>query len=528
MTVGRWRYNPSSNLRTIAGSLNQGVLLPFDHYFLTMARSDVLLGRAEVPAAKSFFIRKGPWGSSFVTLFGLEEVLWLLQHLRLDAPDFIQAVKEVGITDQRFLEWLKQEGRIKVRVLAPPEGSLFVPHEPVITFRGTLPHLRLVEGLVIEKLNFRSLIGLKALRCCLAAEEGGVLELGRRRAQNHLVATLYAYLAGCAATSNDDIRRIAKIPTKGTMGHEWVQSFPSELEAFQAWVCVNPHAPILLVDTIDTLDSGVPNAIQAFDDHRQSIIAAEGNWGVRLDSGDLAYLTLASAQMLYKAGYTDALIILSSDLDEFEITRIRAEIKNRAAEFGLQPGNVLSMLVWGVGTNLVTCKGNPALGGVAKLMEVDGDPVIKLSNTEGKVSIPGNNGSAWVLEGDGLATVLVYPHWRYYVEDGQLLARDGRRAVEIRMRHPNKPEQWMVLKNHHRLEPRQTVVFDSVHDRGILQDAPALESIRTHVGHELSRLDSTQRRIQSPWRIRLSLTEGLYELRRQMREQRVLHAGQLV
>lgn len=523
------RYRPTSDLRAIAAVLNRDILLPFDHYFATMAAGDVALGRAGIPAVKSFFIRKGPWDSPFVTLFGLEEVLWVLQHLRLDNPDFIDAMKDMGVGDPKFLVWLEREKRLKVQVLAPPEGSLFVPSEPVVTFRGTLPHLRLVEGLVIEKFNFRSLVGLKALRCCLAAEGGKILEFGRRRAQNHLTATLYAHLGGCTATSNDEIRRIADIPAKGTMGHEWVQSFSSELEAFRAWVSVNPHAPILLVDTMATLESGVPNAIKAFDEYRDRIIAAKGRRGIRLDSGDLAYLTLASARMLSDSGYTDALIVLSSDLDEFEIRRIRAEIKERAGEFGLDPKHILSLLVWGVGTNLVTCAGNPALGGIAKLVEVNGNPVIKLSNDEAKVTIPGDNRSAWVFDEEGLVTVLVYSRSRYYIEDGHLFTCDGGRVVGMKMRDPNKPGQWTVLEKHHHLEARQKLIFDSSHGDGIaLGDSPTLESVRTHVRDEVTHLHPTQQRTERPWKINLSLTEDLCELRARMREQRVLHASQLI
>lgn len=246
-------------------------------------------------------------------------------------------------------------------------------------------------------------------------------EFSRRRAQNDITTTLYAHLAGIDISSNAEIRRGADIPVSGSMGHEWIQSFGDEYEAFDRWLEINPDRPILLVDTISTLKSGVPNAIKAFKKHWNRIKEIGGIPGIRNDSGDLAYLTIEESRMLDEAGLFEVMIFETNDLDEYSIQSIKEQIlresysSNAVIPTNMSSNRILRKLVWACGTNPGTCSDQPSIGGVVKLTSIENDlgeekAVIKIAHDNPiKTSIPGSNRSAHVYTEDGeLLCCLIY------------------------------------------------------------------------------------------------------------------------
>ncbi|MBM4401958.1 MAG: hypothetical protein FJ044_01835 [Candidatus Cloacimonetes bacterium] len=538
----------------LKGHRNHGTpLFPWDHYFTTMAEGDVALGRGEELAVKSWFVRKGPSDSPFLFFGGLSRCLQVFQDLRTDTPVFLRGMREMG-AGRPLLEYLREHKRLSLRVYAPPEGSVFVPHEPVVTLEGPLPFMRLAEGILITECNFPSLQMTVAHRVLRAGLPGAVLEFGRRRAQDPYRSTLYSYMAGIPLTSNDEIREIWDIPVTGTMGHEWIQGFGkshlyrcekytqyftdhneyktwvrqfgSELASFDAWLEAHPDKPILLVDTINTLQSGIPNAILAFKHHQERIKKAGGIPGVRLDSGRLGWLALAAVKMLNQAHLSEARIVLSGDLDEFRMQQIKQEIRDQAKEFGLEAEKVISRIIWGVGTRLVTCANDPSLNAAAKLMAVSDFATIKISDTAIKSSIPGNNRSAWICVGDELLCVLVYSVRDHEVRNGELVDRRTGKIVETLVVY-DKDEGYKSLRipPGYRAEPRQRLVFDSISGGGILWKnlgQKTLDYVITHVRKEVSRLHPATLTLHNPWPIKLSLTPELSELRQTMMKARVL------
>jgi len=325
--------------------------LPWDEYFAAMAQSDFKLGRHQIPATKSFFIRSAPFGGSFALLGGITEALRTINELRFDA-DFRAIMEEFGY-EADFLDWLQSEERLKVQVYAPPEGSVFFPSEPVVTFRGPLAHIRLVEGMMIEALNFSTLSLTKWQRLVRVVRPGSVLEFARRRSQHHLRSSLYGLLAGCRQISNSEAARLIGVKPVGTMGHEWMQSFGDVREAFDAWLKVNPHKPVGLVDTLQCLEIDFPAWLEAVYEQREVVKAADSPiWGWRNDSGDLAYLTIEQYIRFWKhllsqdQWFADRMhIVLTNDLDEYSSEEIIQQIRSQAGAAGLDAEDLLLDLV---------------------------------------------------------------------------------------------------------------------------------------------------------------------------------------
>ena len=268
-------------------------------------------------------------------------------------------------------------------IYAIPEGTLIFPREPIVKVIAPIIEAQLVETAILNIINHQSLIATKAARVCYAAKGDGIMEFGLRRAQGPdagIYGARAAVIAGCVGTSNVLTGQMFDVPVKGTHAHSWIMSFPDEYTAFKTYADLYPNACILLVDTYDTLRSGVPNAIRVFKEMREAGIELKG-YGIRLDSGDLAYFSKKARKMLDDAGFEDAIISASSDLDEYLIDSLKTQ------------GAAITS--WGVGTNLITAKDNPAFGGVYKLAAVMGDdgkfiPKIKLSENSEKITNPGN------------------------------------------------------------------------------------------------------------------------------------------
>lgn len=362
-----------------------------DLYQLTMLAGYHGCNKTEQVSCFDLYFRRLPFGGGYCLAGGLEPALEYLRNLKFGA-DEIAYLKSLSIFQPSFLEWLA-DFQFQGDIWAVKEGTLVFPGEPLLRIEAPLPQAQLVESALLNIINFNTLVASKAARVVSAARGGTVLEFGLRRAQGidgALAASRAAYLGGCHATSNTLAGKLFGIPVKGTHAHSWIMSFPSELEAFQAYADNFPTACTLLVDTYDTLSSGVPNAIK-IGKHLQS--QGFDLAGIRLDSGDLCHLSIEARKMLDDAGLTKARIVASNDLDEHEIQRL------------LNAGAKID--IWGVGTNLVTCKDEPALGGVYKLAAAGDsstnlEPRIKISSNPIKTTVPGVKQVYRIQDSDGI------------------------------------------------------------------------------------------------------------------------------
>jgi nicotinate phosphoribosyltransferase len=354
-----------------------------DLYELTMAYAYWKTGKADQEAAFHLLFRKQPFKGGFTICCGLADSIEYLRGFKFSASDLeylatLKGNNDKCLFDRAFLNYLR-DLKLRLDVDAIPEGTVVFPQEPLVRVRGPILQAQLVETALLNLLNFQSLIATKAARVCLAAQGDPVIEFGARRAQGidgALTASRSAYVGGCAGTSHVVAAKVFGLPLSGTLAHSWIMSFENELEAFNAYVDVMPNNCIFLVDTYNSL-TGVRHAVEAGKRLRQR---GHKFAGIRLDSGDLAYLSIEARKILDAAGFKDAVIVGSNDLDEHLIESLK------------QQGAAIN--VWGVGTMLVTAYDQPALGGVYKLSAIrkpDGfwEHKIKLSEQTAKVTNPG-------------------------------------------------------------------------------------------------------------------------------------------
>ena len=321
------------------------------------------------------FYRTNPCGGAFAITAGLEQMIEYIENLKFTDED-IKYLRSLNIFEEDFLEYLSNF-RFTGNIYAIPEGTVVFPREPLVKVVAPIMEAQLVETAILNIINHQSLIATKAARVCYAAKGDAIMEFGLRRAQGPdagIFGARAAIIGGCAGTSCVLTGKMFDVPVLGTHAHSWIMSFPDEYTAFKTYAKLYPNACTLLVDTYDVLKSGVPNAIRVFEEMREEGIPLT-KYGIRIDSGDLAYLSKEAYKMLAAAGFDDAVISASSDLDEYLIESLKA-----------QDAKINS---WGVGTRLITANDNPAFGGVYKLAAVkDADsteftPKIKLSeNTE--------------------------------------------------------------------------------------------------------------------------------------------------
>lgn len=355
--------------------MNASLALLTDLYELTMAYGYWESGKESDEAAFHLFFRESPFDGGFAIAAGLQSVIDYLDALRFTEDDLAYLG---GIFPAPFIEHLRGF-RFTCDVDAIPEGTVVFPHEPLIRVTGPIAQAQIVESALLNFVNFQTLIATKAARIVLAAKGDPVIDFGLRRAQGidgALSAARAAFIGGVGSTSNVLAGARYGIPVKGTHAHSWVMSFPSELEAFDAYARAMPENALLLVDTYNTLD-GVKNAIEA---GRRLRANGHDLLGIRLDSGDLAYLSIEARKLLDAAGFHNAVIAASNELDEYLIT----SLKDQGA----------MITVWGVGTRLITAYDQPALGGVYKLSAIrsaGGEWVhkVKLSEQSIKISNPG-------------------------------------------------------------------------------------------------------------------------------------------
>lgn len=347
-----------------------------DLYQLTMMNGYLKNGKEKDIAVFDLFFRR----NSIITYSvaaGLEQAMEYIRNIRFTEED-IAYLRSLGLFDEQFLKYLAGF-RFTGDVYAVPEGTVVFPEEPIMTVKAPLCEAQLLETALLNIVNHQTLIATKSAKVAYAAKGDTVMEFGLRRAQGPdagVYGARASVIGGCRSTSNVLAGKMFDIPVAGTHAHSWVMNFPTEYEAFEAYANLFPDACLLLVDTYDTLRSGVPNAIRVFDKLRA---AGHEPKGIRLDSGDLAYLSKQARKMLDEAGYPDAIICASGDLDEYLIT----SLKNQGAKIDL----------WGVGTKLITSADMPALGGVYKLSALypagGGEiPKIKLSDNSDKITNP--------------------------------------------------------------------------------------------------------------------------------------------
>ena len=364
----------------VSDKLNLTMLCDF--YELTMGAGYFANGYTDRITCFDLFFRRCPDGGGFAIAAGLEQIVQYIQELHFD-PEDIAYLRERKCFNEDFLNYLANF-KFTGDIWAVPEGTPIFPWEPIITVRAPAIQAQLVETYLLLCVNHQSLIATKASRVCYAAKGDGIMEFGLRRAQGPDAGTFgarAAVIGGCVGTSNVICGKQFGVPVLGTHAHSWIMSFPDEYTAFKRYAELYPDACTLLVDTYDTLKSGVPNAIRVFDEMK-----AEGKmptrYGIRLDSGDLAYLSKKARKMLDAAGYPDAVIAASSDLDEYLIN----SLKNQGA----------AITSWGVGTNLITSADNPSFGGVYKLAAIkkpedeEFTAKIKISENPAKITNPGN------------------------------------------------------------------------------------------------------------------------------------------
>ncbi len=353
-----------------------------DLYELTMMQGYFKEQNANETVIFDAFYRSNPNNNGYSICAGLDQAMDYLENLHFDGED-IDYLRSTGLFEEDFLEYLR-DFRFTGDVYAIPEGTVVFPREPLVKVIAPIMEAQLVETALLNIINHQSLIATKTARVVYAAQGDGVMEFGLRRAQGPdagIYGARAAMIAGCIGTSNVLAGQMFDVPVKGTHAHSWIMSFPDELTAFRAYARLYPSACILLVDTYDTLKSGVPNAIKVFTEMREAGIPLTF-YGIRLDSGDLAYLSKKAKQMLDAAGFSDAIISASNDLDENLISSLK-----------LQGAAINS---WGVGTNLITSKDCPSFGGVYKLAAVKDKatgqfiPKIKLSENAEKITNPGN------------------------------------------------------------------------------------------------------------------------------------------
>lgn len=465
-----------------------------DLYQLTMAYAAWKNGRAEDEAVFHLFFRKSPFKSGYTISAGLGYAIEFLEDFSFTKEDIAYLRTLTGndgkpLFEEGFLEYLK-DLEFTLDLDAMPEGTVVFPHEPILRVKGPVLLCQLVETPLLNLINFQTLIATKSARICQAAHGEPVLEFGLRRAQGidgAIAAARAAYIGGCAATSNVLAGRLLGIPVKGTHAHSWVMMFDDEPSAFEAYAKAMPNNCVFLVDTYDTIE-GVKNAVEA-----GKKLRAQGHEmvGIRLDSGDLAYLSIEARKILDEGGFPNAAIVASNDLDEYTID----SLKQQDARIG----------VWGVGTRLVTAHDQPALGGVYKLAAIrtpggDWQHRVKLSEQTIKTSTPGmlqirrfsNNGG---FEADMIWDELSGPPASDIIVDPM---------------DPERRKRIPADANH------SDILVPIFRGGQAVYTQPTLSETKHYAQAQITKLHSGVRRFVNPHGYPAGLERGLYELKTKM------------
>ena len=496
----------------------EGILFT-DQYQLTMSQLYFRLGLHERRAHFDHFFRKTPdYGShkaGYCINAGLEWLIDWMREAHFRDEDIAHLRSQKTATGARifaddFLAWLRANGGFDAITLrAIPEGRVVHPNTPLTVVEGPMVQAQLLETALLNHLNYQTLVATKAARIRESSQGRLVLEFGLRRGQDRAAnaGTRAALIGGADFSSNVGMSHVLGFQPRGTHAHSMVQAFMAlgegELGAFRAYADVYPDDCLLLVDTVDVLQSGLPNAIQVFEEIKRK---GHRPVGVRLDSGDLAYLSIQTAKMLDAAGFPDTSIVLSNQLDELVIWQIITQIKEESARDGVDPDALLKRLVYGVGTNLITSEGHPALDGVYKLVSLhDGrvwQPAIKISETPEKTINPGNK-RVWRL----------YDKREKAVADLVALENEDPRVQrQLALRHPTEDTQQRAM--HVRdLSQIESLLVDVLQDGRLVYDLPDIETMRRMRNADLAQLDLGVKRLINPHTYHVSLSQTLWQLR---------------
>lgn len=465
-----------------------------DFYELTMMQGYLKSGKHKEKVIFDMFYRKNPCGNGFAICCGLEQVVEYIRNLNFSEED-IDYLRSLGTFDEDFIEYLRGF-HFTGDIYAIPEGTVVFPKEPLIKVIAPVIEAQLVETAILNLVNHQSLIATKAYRVVHAAQGDGVMEFGLRRAQGPdagIYGARAAVIAGCIGTSNVYAGQKFHMPVLGTHAHSWIMSFPTELEAFKAYARLYPNNCILLVDTYDTLKSGVKNAILCYDAMKEEGIPLK-RFGIRLDSGDLAYLSKKARKMLDEAGYPDAIISASNDLDENLIASLKAQ------------GACITS--WGVGTNLITSESQPSFGGVYKLAATYSDegqwiPKIKLSENSEKITNPGNKQIYRIIEKDS---------GKVFADYIALEEERFSEAEDLVLFDPIDTWKKSTLKGgSYEMRPLLVPIFLG---GKLVYNCPSVEEIKAHCKKEQESLWEECRRLTNPHAVHVDLSDKLYEMKK--------------
>ncbi len=501
----------------------EGILFT-DHYQLTMAQLYYRMSLHEKQAQFDHFFRSYPdYGThkaGYCINAGMEWLLDWMQdaHFSDKEIDFLRT--QTGRTGARvfqgdFLDWLRANGNFDgITMRAIPEGRVAHPNVPLTVVQGPMAMAQILESPLLNHLNYQTLIATKAARVRESGRGQLLLEFGMRRGHDKgaNAGARAALIGGADFSSNVGISHVLGYPPKGTHAHSMVQLFMSlgegELGAFRAFANIYPDDCLLLVDTINTLESGIPNAIKVFEELRRK---GHKPLGIRLDSGDLAHLSIQASKMLDEAGFPDTSIVLSNDLDELVIWQIITQVIEESPRYGVDSDRLIKRLVYGVGTRLITSWGESALGGVYKLVAVYDDnkwtPAIKISESLGKTPNPGHKRV-----------------WRVYDKRGKATAdlislddEDPHEIEQIVLHHPWDHTKYRIL-NQRDIAEIESLLVDILKEGKIVYDIPSIEEMRQLRKSDVDRLDVGVKRIMNPHIYHVSLTERLWHLKQNLIE----------
>jgi nicotinate phosphoribosyltransferase len=493
-----------------------------DQYQLTMGQLYFRMGMHEKYAQFDHFFRSYPdYGqhqAGYCINAGLAWLLDWMEELRVRDEDIAYLRSQRGRTgarvfDQDYLSWLQGSSPFAgLSMQAIAEGRVVHPNVPITVVQGPLAWTQILETSLLNHLNFQTLIATKAARMRECGRERVLLEFGLRRGpeKGANAGARAALIGGADYTSNVGLSHVVGLDPKGTHAHSMVQIFMayggSELDAFRAYADIYPDDCLLLVDTIDTLESGIPNAIKVFEELKRK---GHQPVGIRLDSGDLAYLSLQARKMLDEAGFEDTTIVLSNQLDELVIWQITTQIQVEAASYNLNPDHVMDKLVYGVGTRLITSQGQAALDGVYKLVAVQENgtwiPAIKMSENPDKIPNPGHKHVWRVYDRRGKANV-------------DIIALDDenpKQMPEIILRHPSDHATSRTL-NQGEIDDIEPLLEPVWKDGTRLKNNSTLGEIRGNRLKDIARLDPGVCRIMNPHIYHVSLTQKLWSLKQEL------------
>lgn len=484
------------NITTFNVQDNRNLTMLVDFYELTMGNGYFEKNIEDKIAYFDMYFRRVPDGGGYCIMAGVEQLIEYLSSLKFTDDD-INYLRSKNIFSEAFLEYLRNF-KFSCDVWAVPEGNPVFPNQPLVTVRGPVVQAQFVETMILLTINHQTLIATKANRICRAAKGRTVMEFGSRRAQGYdgaIYGARAAMVGGCDSTACTIADQRFDIPAVGTMAHSWIQLFDTEYEAFRTWAEVYPDNCLLLIDTYNVLKSGLPNAIKVFDE----VLKPQGKrpTGIRIDSGDITYLSKQCRKMLDDAGYSDCKIVVSNSLDEYIISDVLAQ------------GACIDS--FGVGERLITAKSEPVFGGVYKLVAVEKEgkiiPKIKISENNEKITNPGFKKTVRIFDKDSHKAIadLIMLHDEVIDE-----------SLPLTIFHPIHTWKKKNITNYY-VKDLMVKIFDNGKP---IYTSPSVMEIREFSNLETERLWPEVLRFENPHEYPVDLSDNLWSLK-----QTLLHSA---